>query len=277
MDFPWSRTEEAGLEPALSGRTRIRWWIHLVVLGAYPILVGILGAAKASSGRPALSHNARGLLLICALELAIFGTLFALAWVSSRASRQDLLLVWRNRIWTVPLGIAYSVLLRLGVALVSVVVFTVLVATRLVTLDQVQHYARTNTPDVAALVDIAALKNNPLYFFLSITFVSFVVAGLREELWRSGFLAGLRRLWPCAFGTVPGQIAAVAVAAFVFGVGHLALGPIGVAAATLLGFGLGVIMVLHRSIWPAVVAHGMFDATTFALLPFISDQLRQAS
>jgi len=35
-------------------------------------------------------------------------------------------------------------------------------------------------------------------------------------------------------------------------------------------------MVLHRSIWPAVIAHGAFDATTFALLPFIVDLLPHA-
>jgi hypothetical protein len=32
-------------------------------------------------------------------------------------------------------------------------------------------------------------------------------------------------------------------------------------------------MVLHKSIWPAVIAHGMFDATTMALLPLVIDLL----
>jgi len=256
---------------------RVRWWVHLLVLGAYPVVVGILGAGRATSGRPALSHSARGLLTICGIELLVFGSVFAIAWLASRASRKDLLLRWRTGIWAVPLGIGYSVLIRLAVGVVSVMVFTVLVVARVVTLEQVQHFAQTNSPDVAALVDISALKNNPLYFWLSVTLVSFVVAGFREELWRTGFLAGLRKLWPDMFGGIPGQIAAVAVAAFVFGIGHLALGPLGVAAATLLGFLLGVIMVLHQSIWPAVIAHGMFDATTFALLPHIIDKLPHAA
>jgi len=43
---------------------------------------------------------------------------------------------------------------------------------------------------------------------------------------------------------------------------------------TLLGFGLGVIMVLHRSIWPAVIAHGMFDATSLALLPWLVEKMK---
>jgi len=50
-------------------------------------------------------------------------------------------------------------------------------------------------------------------------------------------------------------------------------GPVAVGLTTLLGFGLGVIMVLHRSIWPAVIAHGMFDATSLALLPGCSNFL----
>ena len=54
------------------------------------------------------------------------------------------------------------------------------------------------------------------------------------------------------------------------------MGPIAVFIAGLLGFGLGLIMVLHRSIWPAVIAHGMFDATSMALIPWALDVLKQA-
>src|SRR5947209_11621033 len=64
-----------------------------------------------------------------------------------------------------------------------------------------------------------------------------------------------------------GRIWAVAIAAVVFGLGHLALGPLAVGAAALLGLGLGLIMVLHGSVWPAAFAPGLVDATTFALLP----------
>ncbi len=67
---------------------------------------------------------------------------------------------------------------------------------------------------------------------------------------------------------------AVALAAIVFGCGHVPQGALAVALTGFLGFGLGLIMVLHKSIWPAVIAHGMFDATTFALLPFAIDQLK---
>jgi len=94
-----------------------------------------------------------------------------------------------------------------------------------------------------------------------------VVAGLREEIWRAGTLAAMKALWPTIFTDRDGQIAAVAVIAIVFGMAHLAMGLLAAALAILLGFFLGVIMVVHRSIWPAVFAHGFFDAATFAMLP----------
>ncbi|MDB6109069.1 MAG: Abortive infection protein, partial [Pedosphaera sp.] len=56
------------------------------------------------------------------------------------------------------------------------------------------------------------------------------------------------------------------VAAVIFGLGHTAQGWSGVAITAFLGLGLGAIMLRHRSIWEAVIAHGFFDAGTFALL-----------
>jgi len=215
--------------------------------------------------------------ITCLFQLVSFGIVLGLAWLASRASRGDLLLRWRPRIWTVPLAVVYSVGLRLAVGLVAMVVFSVLVVTGAVSFDRAQSFAQANRPDVSALVDISAIRNDPLYFWLTLTLVSFVVAGLREELWRSAFLAGLRTLWPGSFASKAGQVVAVAVGSVVFGLGHLALGPLGVASATLLGFGLGLIMVLHQSIWPAVIAHGMFDATTFALLPWAMEQIRRGA
>ena len=38
---------------------------------------------------------------------------------------------------------------------------------------------------------------------------------------------------------------------------------------TVVGFLLGVIMTVHRSVWPSVVAHGLFDAASLAALPFV--------
>jgi membrane protease YdiL (CAAX protease family) len=252
---------------------RLGWWSHLLLLGIFPIVVGILSAGKAAHRGPALTRTPAGLLLVCALELGVFGVIFALAWLCSRASRDQLLLRWRPGFLALPLGAAYSVGLRLSLGLVSAVICAVLLAAGVVTQESLQQFAGANRPNVEALVDVTALRTNPLYFGLTLTLVSFVVAGMREEIWRSACLAGLRTLWPRWFGSRGGQVAAVALLAIVFGLGHLAQGAVAAGGAAFLGLGLGVIMVLHKSIWPAVIAHGFFDATSFALLPWVVDKL----
>jgi membrane protease YdiL (CAAX protease family) len=247
----------------------------LLLMAAYPVLLGI-GAWSGRLNRPAspaLSREARGLLQVCSVELAIFGGVFGLAWLASRASRDDLLLRWRGGFLTVPLGIAYSVALRVSVLIVAVIVVVIAMITRLTTIDSIEHFALANRPNVEALVDVPAMRDNPAYFWLTLTLVSFVLAGLREELWRSAFLAGVGKLWPGLFGSRVGQLGASAVAAVLFGLGHLPQGPIAVCLTAVLGLGLGTIMVLHKSIWPAVIAHGVFDATTLAILPLIIDKL----
>jgi membrane protease YdiL (CAAX protease family) len=255
---------------------RLGWWVHLLVIGAYPLVVGAAGWQRSRVHGPALRHEAYGLMAVCGYELLIFGVVFGLAWLASRASRESLLLRWRGGFWVIPLSIGYSVALRLAVAFAAAAVAMLLLVSGLVSVQSLRHFVLANRPDVQALVDVPALRRDALYFWLTVTLVSFVVAGLREELWRSGFLAGMRGLWPRRFGSRQGQIAAVTLGAVVFGLGHLAQGPIAVFPTALLGFGLGAIMVLHRSIWPAVLAHGLFDATTFAalaLLPGLADQL----
>ena len=55
---------------------------------------------------------------------------------------------------------------------------------------------------------------------------------------------------------------------------HLRMGALAAVLAGILGLLLGIIMVLHKSIWPAVIAHGLFDATNLALLPWWSEKIR---
>ena len=59
----------------------------------------------------------------------------------------------------------------------------------------------------------------------------------------------------------------------IFGFGHLPMGALAACLTGLLGFGLGLIMVRHQSVWPAVIAHGMFDATSLAILPLVAKNL----
>ena len=258
-------------EPSAVRPTRPwRWWIHLLLLANYVLIVGLIGLNHTGRQAPMLSRTSQGLLITAAVELTLFAIVFGLAWLASRPSREDLLLRWRGGFWIVPLGLGYSLALRLALALVIAIISAGLVATGSMSLESLQEFFRINQPRTDAIVDFSAVRSDPVYFLLLLTVISFVVAGLREELWRTAFLAGLRALGPRYFNSLKGQIAAAAVAAVVFGIGHLAMGPLGAFMAGLLGFGLGTIMVLHRSIWPAVIAHGFFDATTFLLLRWIA-------
>jgi membrane protease YdiL (CAAX protease family) len=254
---------------------RRRWWIHLVLISVYILLVGVVGREHSQTRTriPALSHTVHGLLIVCAIELLFFALVLGLALVASRASRDDLLLRWRRGFWPVPLGIGYSVAIRFAIGILMMAAGVALIVTHVMTAQSFREFVMANRPDVESIVDISAMRQNPLYYWLTLTVVSFVVAGLREELWRSAFLAGLRALWPQHFGTRTGQIAAVVIAAIVFGFGHLGMGLIAVLFAGVIGLGLGLIMVFHRSIWPAVIAHGVFDATSLALLPWIAEKL----
>jgi membrane protease YdiL (CAAX protease family) len=119
------------------------------------------------------------------------------------------------------------------------------------------------------------MRSNPAYYWLTITLVSFVVAGVREEMWRAGTLAAMRALWPRAFGSTLGQCLAIGLIAVAFGAMHLRMGVLAAVGAGVLGLMLGIIIILHKSIWPAVIAHGVFDATTLALLPWSIEKARQ--
>ncbi|HEX8898078.1 MAG TPA: hypothetical protein VF751_05230, partial [Chthoniobacterales bacterium] len=197
--------------PVFCQTARWRWWIHLLLIGIYPALGLLVGVGKGHfTHGPALSGDVRGLLSFCGLELLIFVLFFAAAWLISRASREQLMLVWRPGWWVAPLGVVYSIALRIALVMVAVFIIAVLAATRTVTPEKVQQYMSANRPDVEVAVSISAMRDNPTYYWLTITLVSFVVAGLREEMWRGGTLAAMRVLWPRIFDSRRGQIFAVA-------------------------------------------------------------------
>ena len=85
------------------------------------------------------------------------------------------------------------------------------------------------------------------YYWLSLTLVSFVTAGLREELWRAATLAGMRALWPGAFMSRTGESIAIALIGVAFGAAHLSMGALAAVGAGLIGIFLGIILIIHRS------------------------------
>jgi membrane protease YdiL (CAAX protease family) len=254
--------------------SRIRWGIHLAIMASLPLLAGFAGPSSRGNG-PALTHTARGALIVCGVELLFFGVPFGLAWLASRATKDDLLLRWRPGRWVLPLGALYSVGIRMGAGMVMAIIGMIAMVAKGASKVDVQHFVQENRPQVEKLVDVHAMSASPAYFWIGVILVSFVIGGLREELWRSSFLAGLRSVWPRTFGSQRGGIAAAGVAALFFGAGHYPQGMVAVGLITVVGFLLGVIMTLHRSVWPSVVAHGLFDATSMALLPWAMQQMQE--
>ena len=231
---------------------------------------------SAADSGPALGTDARGLLLASGLTMGMFAAIFALGWSASRATADDLRLRWRNGWRTWPMAIGYSVALRLlaGVAVVVVGVFLVLSGR--VKRDDLSGFIETSKPDVEAVVSVGSLGDNKAYYLLSLTLVSFVVAGLREELWRSATFAGLEKLFPSVARSWGGKAAAIGLTAVAFGLGHWPQGWLAMILTGVLGLGLGTIIMVHRSIWTAVLAHGFFDATSLALLPLLPELLEAA-
>lgn len=250
-----------------------RLWALLLLVVPYPMVIGLIGASRSEEQGPVLSGGWQNLLMVCGAELAIFGSILGIACAVSRTTRDDLLLRVRNLRLIVPLGIGYSIALRIGLGVVGAIVVAIIMVTQGLSQQALEELIKKNGPQVEKLVNIQALTQDPVYYWLTLTFVSFIVAGLREELWRSASLSALRRLWPRWFGGHRGSYAAMALTSLLFGIGHLPMGWIAVGGTTFLGMALGSIMVFHRSIWPAVIAHGMFNATSFALLPLVAGQL----
>ncbi len=249
---------------------RWRWWAHLVLIGGYFLPLTILRRARPG---PILTNQSAGLLLVSAFDILFFAVIYGVAVLISRATRDDLFLRWRPGAWVIPLGLLYSIVIRLAVGLIVAVVAIVVVLLAGMSSAEMQHFMTVLRPKFEHVVNVQTMQSNRSFYWLMITLISFVNAGLREELWRVGTLAGLTALFPRAFGAATGQIWAMALIAIVFGLGHIAYGLLGACMAGLLGFLLGLIIIRHRSVWPAVFAHGFLDATTFAALPFIAHHL----
>lgn len=292
--------------PPPPSRAAWRSWVFLGVVGFYPLLIGILGSyvqGAAPSSGPALPRDVRGLILTCLESFGMFALLFAAGWFFGRPRREELFLApirWWDALW----GFLWSVGLRIGAA-VSLVLFGV-VATAWRMLQkgaaagdgakEFQKAMEGARPKVEALVDFPALED-PLYVLVACTLLSFVTAGLREELWRAGFLASFQGIlpkdWLRRFGERPAEDPfraamrrlalhgpAILLASVVFGLGHLIQGPGAVLLTGTVGLVVGAAMVLHRSLWTAVLAHGFFDATSLFFLALVyryRDQLKAIS
>jgi membrane protease YdiL (CAAX protease family) len=238
------------------------WWVHLLVLTAYPLFIGLVGLMGSPGQETGLPATRSGLLLVSAMELGLFTLIFLVAWLFSRASSEQLYLKWRGGPAPIFRGLVYSIALRIMIGLFVAAILAVAIAIFGMEHDLLEKVR----PRIEAVVNPEALREDPIYFAMTLTIISFVVAGLREELWRAGMLAGLLVLFPKAFAGTRGGLLAAGLIAVVFGLGHTLQGWGAIGMVTLLGFGLGAIIIYHRSIWEAVMAHGFFNATSFLLV-----------
>lgn len=241
--------------------------LALLLLAAYVGVPAVTGALRSEQDGAMLPSTVHGVLVACATELGLFSAVFLLAAWLARL-RGDELWLRRPGLWVLPRAAAWSVGLRISVGLA---LGLALGAWQALTQSPVDSLKRLR-PKVEAMVDVAALED-PVYFALMLTLVSFVLAGLREELWRAGMVALLGRVMPRWFGGRRGAWLALLPVALLFGLAHAPQGPFGVAATTVLGLGLGAVMLFHRSLWDAVLAHGFFNATTFLMLPWLARQM----
>ena len=280
------------------GAVRPRWRsvAFLMLVGFYPLILGVLSQflqiGGASRG-PALPPTIQGLILVCLESVAVFALFFgAGAWVG-RPTRKELF--WRPmRGWDWFWGALWSIGVRLGAV---VAVYGALAPFLLVEALQsksageaaagpsIEERLQQFRPKLEALLEFDALAD-PIYLLLAITLLSFITAGLREELWRAGFMAAVRDLLPRSWWTPrprkPSEhwlrwqlrrhgptVLVAGLAAVIFGLGHLPQGIGGVVLTGVVGFILALVMIGHRSLWSAVIAHGFFDASTFVLLAVI--------
>lgn len=102
---------------------------------------------------------------------------------------------------------------------------------------------------------------------IAVLFSLFV--GLHEEILFRGFiLSRLRAL----FGST---VAAVIASSIVFGLLHGYQGAIGVVQTTTVGLVLATLAARFRTIWPAILAHGLFDAISLVAVPLLGDSLQE--
>ena len=286
-----------GAPPVSPRRPRWRSVAFLLLVGFYPLFVGLLGhllQADRSQRGPALPPDVSGLILVCVESVAVFALFFGLgAWVG-RPTRAELFwhpMRWKDWLW----GALWSIGVRLGAVIVvygALLPFWAVEALQAKSSEggtsgpTVEERLQEFRPKLESLLQFDALAD-PVYLLLAVTLLSFVTAGLREELWRAGFMAAIRDLLPASWWTPrprdPGSegwlawqfrrwgptVLVALLAAIIFGLGHLPQGLGGVVLTGVVGFILAMVMIGHRSLWAAVVAHGFFDASTFVLLGVI--------
>lgn len=252
---------------------RWRWWVALLLIAGVPLVGAFFSAQRmermAGGKAGFLPTDVPQLLRYTGVHLGVFALLWAVFWAFSRANRDQLFLRYRG-VKSLAWGVAYSVLMRFAIGFAVIFVLAVLAMLGFDPQKVISPLEKTG--EVMKEIVVPALSSrDPVYKFLLITLISFVVAGLREELWRAAILASLLRLAPASWSQKRKNGVALGASSVLFGCAHLYQGAAGVVGTTLLGLVLGLVMLRHQSVYPAIIAHGCFNAASFAALAALSN------
>ena len=165
--------------------------VALAILCAY-ILLMVFKSVRAPVPATMLPAKLRDFLVFTTAELALFGAFWLISWCFSRADADELLLRWRGGWQPIWKGLLYSLALRMVPVLFFVWLFAIAVLCG-VKLDSIEHLVARYGPTNERVISSVALAD-PLYRLILMTWGSFVVAGFREELWRTAMLAISTRL-----------------------------------------------------------------------------------
>ena len=109
----------------------------------------------------------------------------------------------------------------------------------------------------------AALQGNLRLTSFTVVYV-LIGAGFYEEFMFRGFL--MQGLAMCFGGSRGGWVTACVIQGILFGASHAYQNPIGMLITGALGILLAVLVfVSGRNLWPAIIAHGLFDASRSVL------------
>lgn len=223
--------------------SRRQAWIDIILalllVGASSIMVGLMGVLI---GRQQFS-----LLLILQGFAILLGLYFLLA-IRGQS--------WRH------LGLQGITLKDFGrtlIALLSCIGANIALTTVIFSLDPQPLQKHLDQLQV-----IAAQLSKEIPFSAVAAMMFFV--GVYEEIMARGFLLNRCRT---ALG---GVWAPILLSSFLFGLGHIYQGGIGVAQTTLFGIVLAALTLRWRTLWPAIFAHAILNTFSLAMLKRIAEQ-----
>lgn len=260
--------------PASRPIARWRWFVATLLVGAFPVFAAWSSTTRVKNNggdQATLPSSVEGLLLAGSLQLAIILLFFGAGWLFSRATKSELWLHWRKGIAPIWQGALYSIGLRF-LPLLPLIVAAVVLTMLGYKPEVLSQWVSANRPQTEGIGD-SIRTGSALYKALSLTFFSFVVAGFGEELWRVATMRGLIEIAPRTMSPLVRNSIAVVVSALVFGIGHWYQGVVGVGVTALIGIALGAMTLYHKSVWPAIIAHGFFNATSFLMVVLGVDKM----